>query len=394
MSDQDRTLPRQRPDAEHWPNASVRPEERRPVLVMTGMWLIFLLWPLTSILLNLNDLPPANRVLFQVLGVVGLVAFVVVYLWSFLNPWPVKALPRWSNMVGVTLVLAGCMALVQPAGGVATWTFLPFLLATWIMMQPLRIGVSVALLIMAVGLTVAIMIDGVERTVWVLLPAGLSMVLLVGTRYVQSREERAAQLQQELSLSRQREQFGRDVHDVLGHSLTVVAVKTELAHRLVDTDPDRAKAELSDVLALARQSLGEVRATVGGLQAPTLPGQIAAAQQALDAAGIAARLPGPDEVAGVPAGQQDLFAWCLREAITNVVRHSLADRCMVTVGAGRLTVADDGIGIGSGARPGEVPSAHGLAGLRSRVAEAGGTIMITETEPGRDRPGTTLEVIL
>ncbi|MGD7708094.1 sensor histidine kinase [Microlunatus sp. Y2014] len=393
MPDPDGVSHEQPAEAEDWPNVSVRPEERRPVLVMTGMWLIFLLWPLTSILLNLNELPAAERMIFQVLGVVGLIAFVVVYLWGFLNPWPVRALPRWSNMVAVTVVLAGCIALVHPAGGVAAWTCLPFLLAPWIMMQPPRVGIPVALLIMGVGMTVAIMIDGVGRTVWVILPAGLSFVLLLGTRYVQSREERAAQLQQELSLSRQREQFGRDMHDVLGHSLTVVAVKTELAHRLVDVDPEGAKAELSDVLALARQSLGEVRATVGGLQAPKLSGQLAAAHQALDAAGITAQLPGPDEAAEIPAVQQDVFAWCLREAITNVVRHAQAERCTVTVVPGRLTVSDDGIGI-SNTATGQPTPGHGLAGLRNRVVEAGGTVVITDTEPGRDRPGTTLEVRL
>src|SRR5690606_543184 len=125
----------------------------------------------------------------------------------------------------------------------------------------------------------------------------------------------------------ERERVARDVHDVLGHSLTVVSVKAELAERLVDVDPARARAELVEIQSLTREALAEIRATVSGLRVARLGDELVAARTALTGAGIEADLPENPDV--VDPRHRIVVAWVLREAVTNVVRHSGATRCTV-----------------------------------------------------------------
>jgi two-component system, NarL family, sensor histidine kinase DesK len=183
----------------------------------------------------------------------------------------------------------------------------------------------------------------------------------------------------ELAVSQERERVARDVHDILGHSLTVITVKTELAGRLLETLPagpalDRVRVEVTDAERLAREALADVRATVTAMRSVSLTGELAAARQALAAAGIDADL--PSAVDAVPARRRELFAWALREGITNVVRHSAATRCVVRLSADCVEVCDDGRGDdGSG-------GGNGLAGLRDRAAAAGARV-----ETGRSPEG-------
>jgi two-component system sensor histidine kinase DesK len=179
----------------------------------------------------------------------------------------------------------------------------------------------------------------------------------------------------ELAVTQERERVARDVHDILGHSLTVITVKTELAGRLLEAVPEtpaltRAREELSDVERLAREALADVRATVSGMRQLSLTGELAAARQALEAAGIVADL--PTAVDDVPARYRQLFAFSLREGVTNVVRHSGATRCVVRLTSDCIEVRDDGVG------PDGAVSGSGLTGLRGR-AEAVGARVTTGT---------------
>ena len=112
--------------------------------------------------------------------------------------------------------------------------------------------------------------------------------MLLGT--FSQREDSRAELEHELDLARQREDIATDVHDLLGHSLTVINLKSELARRLIDSDPQRAQQELQEVSALSRRGLAEVRSTVTRMRMPTFEGEIHAAQRALETAGIASHL--------------------------------------------------------------------------------------------------------
>jgi len=185
----------------------------------------------------------------------------------------------------------------------------------------------------------------------------------------------AQQENQRLAISEERNRFARDLHDILGHSLTVITVKAELAARLMDVDPARAKAEVVDLERLSRDALADVRRAVAGYRELTLPGELSHARTALAAAEIAADLPNSTDA--VEGDLRDLFAWAVREGVTNVVRHSGASRCTVRLTATCAEVRDDGRG--PGALPGE--PGHGLLGLRERAAALGASVITSAVQP-------------
>ncbi|MEV4253963.1 histidine kinase [Spirillospora sp. NPDC049652] len=168
-----------------------------------------------------------------------------------------------------------------------------------------------------------------------------------------------------LASEAERNRIARDLHDLLGHSLTAITVKSNLARRLAGADADRAAAEIAEVERLSRQALGEVRAAVSGYHEVTLPGELARGREMLRAAGVTADLPSAVDV--VDPACRELFGWVVREGVTNVVRHARATRCTVTLSAAEVEIVDDGVGSSSG--PG-----NGLTGLRERVAAAGGVV--------------------
>jgi two-component system sensor histidine kinase DesK len=151
-------------------------------------------------------------------------------------------------------------------------------------------------------------------------------------------------------------------------------VKSELARRVMDSDPRRAAAEVADIERLSREALADVRATVAGYRGVTLAAEISSARAALDAAGVVADLPGA--VDEVPGERRELFGWVLREGVTNVIRHSDAQRVRVAVSARSVEIVDDG-------HPG--PNGHegsGLAGLRERLDQVGGRLDAGPVEDG------------
>ena len=195
------------------------------------------------------------------------------------------------------------------------------------------------------------------------------------SRLIKANHELAAARNQVavLAAERERARIARDMHDLLGHSLTTVTVKSALAGRLVDADPERAKAEIRDVERLAREALADVRATVTGFRDVRLATELVAARQVLEAAGIQAELPGV--VDNVEAELATLFGWVLREGVTNVVRHSRAGRVVVTVEPRAIEIVDDGMGLPAGAGSEVAVAGNGLAGLAERTAQMGGRML-------------------
>jgi two-component system sensor histidine kinase DesK len=184
-----------------------------------------------------------------------------------------------------------------------------------------------------------------------------------------------------LASEAERTRIARDLHDLLGHSLTAITVKSTLARRLVGSETERAGEEMAAVETLARQALTDVRAAVSGYREVTLAGELARGRELLRACGVAADLPTATDVVG--PGHQELFGWVVREGLTNVARHARATRCAVTLSASTVEVLDDGVGGSPGA-------ASGLDGLRERVDAAGGRL-----EAGPVRPhGWRLRVTL
>jgi two-component system, NarL family, sensor histidine kinase DesK len=170
----------------------------------------------------------------------------------------------------------------------------------------------------------------------------------------------------------ERIRIARDLHDLLGHSLTTITVKAGLARRLGSADPARAVQQIAEVEELSRQALADVRAAVSSYRDVTLVGELARGRELLRAAGIAADLPTATEV--VDPSHSELLGWALREGFTNVVRHAHATTCAVRLSPGGVEITDDGVG--SAAPPG-----NGLRGLRERVLAVGGSVDAGPLQP-------------
>jgi two-component system sensor histidine kinase DesK len=175
----------------------------------------------------------------------------------------------------------------------------------------------------------------------------------------------------ELAVAEERLRFARDLHDLLGQSLSLIALKAQLAGRLLPDKPEEAARHIADLQAVSREALGEVREAVGGYRSPTLAGELAGARMALEAAGIEARLETP-EVA-LPPDVEAVLAWTVREGATNVIRHSGARHATIRIepglAAANAEISDDGPGAGGADGDG-----HGLVGLSERVEGLGGRL--------------------
>jgi two-component system sensor histidine kinase DesK len=167
----------------------------------------------------------------------------------------------------------------------------------------------------------------------------------------------------------ERERIARDLHDLLGHTLSLIVLKSELASKLTDTDPERAAREIRDVERISRDALAQVRAAVRGYRSTGLMAEVDHARATLETAGV--RFECEMEKISVPPAEESVLVLALREAVTNIVRHAAAQSCRVrflrTTAGYELQVADDG-------RGGLAQEGSGLTGMRERVEELGGSL--------------------
>jgi len=167
----------------------------------------------------------------------------------------------------------------------------------------------------------------------------------------------------------ERERIARDLHDLLGHTLSVIILKSELASKLAERDPERARSEIRDVERISRDALTQVRAAVRGYRSGGLQAEVESARDALDAANVTLEC----DLANMqlPPAHEAVIALAIREAVTNIVRHARATHCRIALvprdGAYDVTVVDDG-------RGGEEPFGSGLKGMRERIEALGGTL--------------------
>lgn len=348
-----------------------------------AVWLIYLGDPLGAML----DQPSGLR---RDAGLAALVAFAALYLsvWSA-GVWRRPAgQPKLRTVHLVQLLGMPVLVLpMLPAAGMHALAAVPYVAVVAMLYLPTALAwTTVAVLFVAT--------EAAPRLVpgWHGSGPGLGVLLagvaLWGTRLAFERNRALAESREEtaaLAVAAERSRVARDLHDILGHSLTVVTVKAELAGRLIRSDPARAEAEILDLERLSRQALADIRRALAGYREVSLSGELANARAALNAAGIDAQLPSAiDDVAGE---HRELFGWAVREAVTNVIRHSGARRCWVRLGPDWLEVADDGRGVNGAARTdrpvtGGPEAGHGLAGLRERARAARASLSTGPAGPG------------
>ncbi|AXE88424.1 histidine kinase [Streptomyces sp. Go-475] len=351
-----------------------RPVNRRQRVVKslwTGIWLVYLSAPVTDLLHG------GHGTGVRILGWLGLAAFVTWYMLLVFRTGRGERNPVVLGSLGVLAAQSTLLALTLGREwlvlfvyvSIASGAALPPRLARW------TIPAACALLTAVAFATH----DGLGYLSGLLIPALLGGFAMTGVRElvrttIALREARATVAQ--LAANEERLRLARDLHDLLGHSLSLITLKSELAGRMLPGQPEKAAQQVADIEQVSRQALVDVREAVTGYRRPRLNAELAGARVALAAAGVTAELPVEPGLTGVPEESESALAWALREAVTNVVRHSGARRCTVELLRRQtldgpmleLTVEDNGSG-----GPGD-GHGNGLTGLAERLATAGGTL--------------------
>lgn len=332
------------------------------------VWLAFFAYPLLALF---HGHPSPFRVAI-VLGAAG--AFAAVYTWNIVHA--LRQLRAGGNGYSPWLAIAVLIvvALGLTIGDRRDWVelFIFAIVSLGPSLPPRRALLAIGVFVVLAPLLGWVIGAGPIQMGQMVFQSAVSgiAVIIVGRVIVLDRELRLARGEiARLAVSEERLRFARDLHDLLGHSLSLIALKSELAGKLITVAPERAAAEMRDVENTARSSLQEVREAVAGYRQPGLQDELRSALQMLAAAGIECRCDG--QFTGLLPAQEAVAAWAVREGVTNVIRHSRARHCTIrmTRDAGNVVVevVDDGCGIVAAEKAGS-----GLAGLSERVAAAGG----------------------
>jgi two-component system, NarL family, sensor histidine kinase DesK len=359
--------------------------------LFTAVWLLYLIGPVVDLFTG------HYSALYRWGGLAIIVVFSAIYVILVPN-WPKPYRYSLPGLAVLALLASAACVFYGGTGAVTLWIFMSSASG---LLVPSRRGAVWAVLGCVACYVIFSQTGHVDRTDFLsnLLPVVFIGLAMIGLRrqfqlvaeLASAREEVA-----QLAASEERLRLARDMHDLTGQSLSMITLKSELAARLLGRLPgsaerDRVQDEVEQVAAVSRQTLRDIREAISGYRRPTLAVEVITARTALASAGIAAR----DEAdLTVLSGTFDLdaeaaLAWCLREAVTNVVRHSGAQNCWISLtrrsGAMSLTVRDDGTGLTSWASPHE-RTGSGLHGMSERLSAVGGTL---ELRPDL-RPGFSL----
>jgi two-component system, NarL family, sensor histidine kinase DesK len=329
------------------------------------VWLAFIVFPLG------NAIGTKGTALEQVLVFAGAAVFVACYVILVIRWRGQPRAPTPLLLFAVMLAVSAALTIFQASG----WGFLfTYCAACAALVASAGFWAVVACAVLAGVCTALGGANGGTVVGFVASSAGVGLLMLVmrdlRVRNMELNEARAELA--DMAVAEERERFARDLHDLLGHSLSVIALKAELAGRLLADGPPDAAREVAELEQVARTALGEVREAVSGYHQPTLEGELAGARMALAAAGIEADVE-QAQVTLDPAVEA-VLAWAVREGATNVIRHSGARRCALKISASltdaTVEVIDDGPGGGVPSHAG-VPSYAGVA-TGGGVAAGGG----------------------
>ncbi|HEX2224433.1 MAG TPA: sensor histidine kinase [Thermoanaerobaculia bacterium] len=342
-------------------------------------WLVYLMFPFTFLLFS-----RASTAAWIATAVASAV-FLPLYFWGFWLHGKRLLVPS------VAIFLIGAL-LAQVNGGASTF----FIYAAGFIGRLSPPGFAFrSLVAMIGGIALLSWTSGLGPYLWV--PAILFSLLIGGLNIHYAEVTRAnAKLrltQQEverLAQTAERERIARDLHDLLGHTLSLITLKAELASKLLPRDSEAAGREIKEVERISREALREVRSAVSGYRSEGLSAELARARLALEAAGV--RLEYLVTPLDLEPAQETALAFAVREAVTNVMRHAAAQTCRIRLeqdgDATRLEVVDDGQGGGG-------PEGNGLRSMRERAEALGGTLerrsdagtRITVTVPRRAHQG-------
>ncbi|MFI6322166.1 sensor histidine kinase [Nonomuraea sp. NPDC050556] len=361
---------------------ATRPETARKILVhwMDGVIafvaFFFTVAVVTAAREDQITIPVALVVWVSLMGVCGL--FLLILRTAFEDrPRPVVYLV----VSGLLAVLA--TALIVPDSPAGSWEMA---LGIWLSGLALCVRARItALWFVAVTAASTVYISAISDLPWqvtlavqgvsnAVIAASMMLWLWLWRTIKEAHHSRDAKAR--LAVSEERLRFARDLHDLLGHSLSVITLKSELAAKLAERDAGRAAEEIAQVRTLAADARLEVDAAVQGYRQLDLDAELAGVRAALEAAGATCVVEA--SAADLSPAARALLAWVVREGATNVLKHSTAKRCVITLREGVLEMRNDGLP----AWPSADDSGTGLRGLSERLAAAGGSLSAAPTDAG------------
>jgi two-component system sensor histidine kinase DesK len=357
-------------------------EEKSEGISWYLLWAIWLMW-LPFLFQPASDLLQMSPSLRKVAVGVGMVLFIGTYLWTtwheayrLTHTLPTDATSQKREWVPLAILvgLSIMLLFLQGSWGLGGFIFTSASVAG-------RLAPRQAAMVFGGLMLLVLLLGVISATPWPMLLLMIFLVPAVGSTVAAfsrtiwtNRELRLARRQiAHLAISEERLRFARDLHDLLGHTLSLITIKSELAGQLIPEDPEQAQQEVRDIETAARTALREVREAVVGYRQSTLASELQRAHELLTAVGIQDILQNDTGVLPVPI--ETLLTWVVREGVTNVMRHSRAKHCIISLaqqpGEISLTITDDGLGSASGeseaSRHKHSPG-NGLQGIMERVA--------------------------
>jgi two-component system, NarL family, sensor histidine kinase DesK len=330
--------------------------------LFASVWLVYTVYPLITTLTG--SVPLWEKA--------ALVSGLLVFAGLYALHWFQLCTTRWALLTYV-LLAAIAVTMTLTAGSLGWGALFVYVAAAGAFSLSWRRAVVMVVVTgLLVGVTGWFGTHSLGEAATFMLPTvltGFAMIGLGGTIRANRELRMAREEIARLAVSEERLRFARDLHDLLGHSLSVIVLKAELANKMAERAPERTASEVRDIERVARDALREVRDAVAGYRQPSLSHELESARVTLEAAGVEVCTnlgAGP-----LPTSLETTLAWAVREGVTNVIRHSGARRVEIALAPAdsrvELSILDDGMG-------GEATAGSGLRGIAERLAARGGEL--------------------
>ena len=315
------------------------------------LWLLWTVWLPFALPAIISLFRSRTFLLNLIITLVGIILFFAIYLWtSWQRAQQLTALSAdnsttWLPIL-ILMALSICIILINGK----EWFILFYFISGYIggrfsTLRTLLIQGGLILLMVALGLLIRLELTEIGQLVFVACVIGIISFSIMRSVTVRWELHAAQEEIARLAVTTERLRIARDLHDLLGHNLSLITLKSELARRLISIAPERASTEIGDIEQVARTTLQEVREAVASYRLPTLPNELQNAHEILAAAGIAYHYTGDDGYM-LPGAIEAALAWTVREGVTNIIRHSRARQCTLCITSNthniRLELINDG----------------------------------------------------